>query len=120
MAKNSYPNIDMKKTGILLKNKIRQAGYSVKDIQENLMLSCPQPIYRWFDGKVLPSVSHLYALSLLLKVHMEELLVPESDLRKTTEINNRETDSFALMKKRLLLYWEKLARPLKGFHSGKG
>lgn len=76
MPNNSYPKIDMKQTGIQLKTKIQQAGYSVKDIQEQLMLSCPQSIYRWFKGKVLPSVDHLYVLSRLLNLHMEELLVP--------------------------------------------
>ena len=38
-------------------------------------LSCPQPIYRWFKGQILPSVNHLFVLSKLLNVHMEELLV---------------------------------------------
>lgn len=62
--KNIYPNINMKKTGLLLKQKMEQAGYSVKDVQKLLMLSCPQPIYRWFKGQVLPSVDHLYVLSI--------------------------------------------------------
>lgn len=51
------------------------AGYDVKYIQEYLNLSCPQPIYRWFKGQNLPTVEKLYALSILLGVHMEELLV---------------------------------------------
>ena len=51
-----YENIDMKKTGILLKETIEKAGYTVKDIQKILHLSCPQPIYRWFKGIILPSV----------------------------------------------------------------
>ena len=71
-----YENIDMKKTGILLKETIVNAGYTVKDIQKILHLSCPQPIYRWFKGIILPSVDHLYVLSRLLKLHMEDLLVP--------------------------------------------
>lgn len=37
-----YENIDMKKTGILLKETIEKAGYTVKDIQKILHLSCPQ------------------------------------------------------------------------------
>lgn len=78
MQNHNYPNIDMQKTGALLKKKVEEAGYTVKELQEKLMLSCPQPIYRWFKGKVLPSINHLYALSQLLHVHMEELLVPES------------------------------------------
>lgn len=70
-----YSNIDMEKTGERLETMIRSAGYSVRDIQQYLCLSCPQSIYRWFKGKILPSVEHLHALSVLLGVHMEELLV---------------------------------------------
>lgn len=70
-----YQPIDQVKTGMKLKKMLKAAGYSVKDIQEYLHLSCPQSIYRWFKGKILPSVDHLCALSRLLNVHMEELLV---------------------------------------------
>ena len=70
-----YPNIDMHRTGIRLKKLIANRGYSVTDIQEYLHLSCPQPVYRWFHGRILPSVDHLLMLSELLGVHMEELLV---------------------------------------------
>lgn len=70
-----YQQIDSVKTGIKLKRILKAAGYSVKDIQEYLHLSCPQSIYRWFKGKILPSLDHLCALSRLLNVHMEELLV---------------------------------------------
>lgn len=105
MTNNSYPNIDMKRTGMLLKSKIRQAGYSVKDIQEKLFLSCPQPIYRWFNGTVLPSVNHLYVLSRLLNVHMEELLVPEFAWEGAQYI-----DTLSPTEKRLMLYWEKIQK----------
>lgn len=46
-----YENIDMERTGILLKEMFDKSGYTVKDIQKILHLSCPQPIYRWFKGK---------------------------------------------------------------------
>ena len=74
-----YENIDMKQTGILLKETIEKAGCTVKDIQKILHLSCPQPIYRWFKGIILPSIDHLYVLSRLLKLHMEDLLVPRQE-----------------------------------------
>lgn len=57
-----YPNIHLKGTGIYLKRLTRQKGYKVRDLQRLLHLSCPQPIYRWFKGQVLPSVDHLYTL----------------------------------------------------------
>ena len=43
----TYPNIDMIQTGLKLKMYIDNSSMSVKDIQEYLYLSCPQPIYRW-------------------------------------------------------------------------
>ena len=70
-----YPNIDMIKTGVKIKWYIDNSGMSIKDIQECLCLSCPQPIYRWTKGKILPSVDHLFVLSELFGVHMEDLLV---------------------------------------------
>ncbi len=74
---NSYPNINMRQTGKRMEAAIKTAGIDVKTLQEYLHLSCPQPIYRWFKGQVLPSVDHLYVISRLLGMHMEELLVPK-------------------------------------------
>ena len=70
-----YKPIDQQRTGQKLKIMFKLAGYDVKYIQEYLNLSCPQPIYRWFKGQNLPTVEKLYALSVLLGVHMEEQLV---------------------------------------------
>ena len=74
----SYPNIDMQQTGRKLKHMIESAGYTPRIIQEYLHLSCVQPIYRWYKGKILPSVDHLLMLSELLNVHMEDLLVKKN------------------------------------------
>ena len=99
-----YENIDMRKTGILLKEIIEKAGYTVKDIQKILHLSCPQPIYRWFKGIILPSVDHLYVLSRLLKIHMEDLLVPIQEEISITELHMDRISS----DKRLHEYWRRL------------
>ena len=68
------------KIGKNLKRCVDQMGYKVKDIQEYLCLECPQPIYRWFKGSTYPSIHHLYALSCLFGVSMNELI--EEDERK--------------------------------------
>lgn len=98
-----YDNIDMKRTGVLLKSKIEQAGYSVKDIQNMLHLSCPQPIYRWYKGKILPSVDHLFVLSRLLKVHMEDLLVPKCEKVDFIDLHLEQQSD----RKRLYIYWNR-------------
>lgn len=95
-----YPDVDLTRTGAMLKDQIQSAGYTVKDIQQYLMLSCPQPIYRWYSGKILPSVNHLYAISRLLGVHMEELIVART-LSATAE-------KFFACEKRMLAYWKVL------------
>ena len=50
-------------------------GYKVTDLQDYLDLACPQSIYKWYRGESLPSINHLYNLSVLYGVKMEELLV---------------------------------------------
>ncbi len=74
----AYPNIDMEKTGRKLKRTIESAGFTPRMIQEYLHLSCVQPIYRWYKGLILPSVDHLFMLSELLNVHMEDFLVKQN------------------------------------------
>jgi len=43
---SSKTSIDMIETGKHLKILAQKSGYSVKDIQKYLGLSCPQPVYR--------------------------------------------------------------------------
>lgn len=71
----TYSNINMQQSGRRIRQFIEKGGYDVKWVQEYLHLSCPQPIYRWFKGKILPSVDHLFMLSQLFGVHMEDFLV---------------------------------------------
>lgn len=84
--KNTYPNIDMQATGRRMKHLLSTAGYTPRMIQEYLHLSCVQPIYRWYKGLILPSVDHLFMLSELLDVHMEELLVKKNKLSFTCDV----------------------------------
>lgn len=102
---NSYQNIDLIKTGEKIENMIRNAGYDVKYIQSYLQLSCPQPIYRWFRGQILPTVDHLYMLSKLLKVHMEDLLVQKQEEILTFDI---QSGDLRREKRLILLYVNKI------------
>ena len=101
----TYPNIDMIQTGLKLKMYIDNSGMSVKDIQEYLHLSCPQPIYRWINGKILPSVDHLLMLSELFGVHMEELLVKKQN-GASTELVFCADKGF---EDRIIFYYRKLS-----------
>jgi transcriptional regulator with XRE-family HTH domain len=73
--KRKYPVIDVTRTGQNIKYIMKMKGLSVKDIQEFLELSTPQSIYHWFDGRNLPTIDNLYALSALFHMPMDVLLI---------------------------------------------
>lgn len=67
MAERYTPaSLDAVRTGQKISMAVKQSGCSVRELQEMLGLSCPQPIYRWFRGRALPSIDHLYMLSRIL------------------------------------------------------
>jgi len=70
-----YISLDVGLTGQRIHNVMKERGYTVRQIQEMLNLSYPQPVYRWIHGYILPSTDNLYRLSKLFCVHMEDLLV---------------------------------------------
>lgn len=67
--------VDVARTGKKIKKYIKQSGYTVTEIQNYLGFKCPQSIYRWLDGASLPTIAHLYMLSLLFDVDMEDMIV---------------------------------------------
>lgn len=79
MSKPKFTTTDMLMTGQLIKRLVNERGYSVSDIQHELGLSCPQPVYRWYKGQNLPSVDNLFILSRMLGLHMEDLLIQKDD-----------------------------------------
>ena len=95
----SKTTIDMEKTGRNLQGYVDKFGYSVKDIQQYLGLSCPQSIYRWFKGGVLPSVDNLLRLSELFNVHMEELIVKRTSRNYYVDYSVSETDSILFIQR---------------------
>ena len=72
--KEKYPKIDMHRTGQNIKRIMQNCGLTVRDIQEYLELATPQSIYHWFDGRNMPSVDNLYALSELFHVPVDAML----------------------------------------------
>lgn len=69
-----YPVIDMYKTGQNIKNIMKLRGMTVRDIQNYLELATPQSIYHWFDGRNMPTVDNLYALSELFHVPIDTMI----------------------------------------------
>ncbi len=97
-----FTSLDMVMTGHLIKRLVSEAGYSVSEMQHKLGLSCPQPIYRWYKGQNLPSVDHLFILSGILGLHMEDFLLQKDERLWLVEISENK-----LIYKRLLAYVKK-------------
>lgn len=94
-----YPEIDKKKTGERLGDLFRLNRLKPKDIQEYLSLSCVQTIYRWLDGVNIPCIDHLYALSVLMNIPVDYIIVG----KKKRELCLWEEISY----RRMFLYGEK-------------
>lgn len=74
IAQATYPVIDMAETGRRIERRRREAGLTVRDLQDYFGFEYPQAIYKWQRGKSLPTVDNLLALARLLRVPMEDLL----------------------------------------------
>ena len=77
MTKVSFPVIDLQQTGRNIERCRREAGMSVRELQTYFGFEYPQAIYKWQHGECLPTVDNLLALTRLLRVPMEDLLVYE-------------------------------------------
>ena len=75
MTQAGFPTIDLKATGENIIRLRKACGLTVRELQRFFGFEEPQAIYKWQQGKCLPSVDNLFALSSLLGVSMNEILV---------------------------------------------
>lgn len=69
------PVIDVKATGERISELKDAAGMSVKDIQKIMGFASPYPVYKWINGKNLPTLDNLIALAELFGVKMDDIVV---------------------------------------------
>ncbi len=81
MMEKQFPVIDLAATGENISRLRRAKGLTVREVQSYFGFEEPQAIYKWQRGKSLPSVDNLYALSTLLEVSMNEILVSAAPKR---------------------------------------
>lgn len=70
-----YPVIDLPATGENITRLRLSRGLTVRDLQHFFGFDAPQAIYKWQRGQTLPSVDNLFALSALLGVPIDDILV---------------------------------------------
>ena len=81
----TIPAINMAKTGQNIVILRKQAGLSVKDLQDAFGFGTPQAIYKWQQGLALPTIDNLVVLATLLGVKIDDILVVDvpTDIKKS-------------------------------------
>ena len=72
--KRDYPAVDIIETGQNIKRIMKEKGLSVTEIQDFLQLGSPQGIYHWFEGRSLPSLDNMYALSEMFCMPVDSII----------------------------------------------
>lgn len=95
-----FPVIDKRKTGIRLRRLMDERKLSVKDVQQFLGLGSVQSVYHWLNGKSMPTIDNLYAMSELFQVPIDDMVVGN---RAPVMVITEPVQS-----NRLAVYWQKL------------
>ena len=74
----NLPVIDMIRTGQNIGRLRKQAGLSVKDLQDIFGFATPQAIYKWQQGAALPTIDNLVVLAAVLQVRLDDILVTDA------------------------------------------
>ena len=71
------PSIWWQRERILRKN----AGISVRDLQDVFGFGTPQAIYKWQHGTAMPTIDNLVVLADVLQVRIDDILVVERNVQ---------------------------------------
>ena len=71
----AMPTIDMVATGKNIERLRKNAGISVRDLQDVFGFGTPQAIYKWQHGTALPTIDNLVVLASVLGVRIDDILV---------------------------------------------
>ena len=74
----NLPVIDMTRTGQNIARLRKQAGLSVRDLQDVFGFATPQAIYKWQQGVALPTIDNLVVLAAVLQVRLDDILVTDT------------------------------------------
>ncbi len=83
----AYPCIDVQETGRRIRVFRERKGLSVMDVAKYMGFENPQAVYHWQSGKALPSLDNMYALSILLGVTINEIIVIMEEDEQSSFLN---------------------------------
>ena len=74
-GKFTYPLVDMEATGENIKNLMVKNQISPTQIQQICGLSSVQAVYKWMNGKSIPTVDNLGIISNLFNVSLDDIVI---------------------------------------------
>lgn len=78
------PTINVAATGANITKMRKDAGLTVKDLQNIFGFGTPQAIYKWQNGTALPTVDNLVVLAAVFGCRIDDILVVDTDVVQKT------------------------------------
>lgn len=74
--------VSKSETGKRIRKLMLRSGVTVRELQEEMELESPQSVYKWINGKALPSIENLLILGKMLNMPVESIVVLEEKDRE--------------------------------------
>lgn len=71
----TFPTIDAVKTGEKIKTAVKKNGYTAESVRVMLGMGDKSNIYKWFRGESLPTIDNFLALSMILGITVNDMIV---------------------------------------------
>lgn len=99
-----FPVIDMERTGQWIRFLCKKENVTVNELQEWLRIASNQAIYAWFNGKSLPSIDNMCALSQILRMPIADLMVLKGMVHPYMKKMNKEERRMTAYAYKLVTY----------------
>ena len=74
----TIPAIDMVATGKNIAKLRKDAGMTVRDLQEMFGFTTPQAIYKWQHGAAMPTIDNLVVLAVVFNVPIDDIIIVDN------------------------------------------
>ena len=74
----TIPAIDMEATGENIVKLRKEAGLTVRDLQEMFGFATPQAIYKWQHGAAMPTIDNLVILAVAFNVPIDDIIIVDN------------------------------------------
>ena len=74
----TIPAIDMVATGKNIAKLRKDAGLTVRALQEMFGFTTPQAIYKWQHGAAMPTIDNLVVLAVVFNVPIDDIIIVDN------------------------------------------